>query len=124
MREGRATIDYEGHLAAARAQLDEAAWTAAWAEGAAMDPEQVVEYALRREATRAPAAPEPRPAGLTAREAEVLRLVATGRTNAEVAKKLFLSPRTVDWHLGSIYRKLGLHSRTEATRFAFEHNLL
>ena len=48
----------------------------------------------------------------------MLRLVAGGLTNAEVAEKLFLSPRTVGWHLGSIYRKLGSHSRTEATRFA------
>jgi DNA-binding NarL/FixJ family response regulator len=54
----------------------------------------------------------------------VLRLVATGLTNAEVAEKLFLSSRTVDWHLGSIYRKLGLRSRAEATRFAAEHGLL
>ncbi|CAN5881191.1 hypothetical protein BH18ACT11_BH18ACT11_10810 [soil metagenome] len=63
-------------------------------------------------------------ATLTARETEVLRLVASGLTNAEVAEKLFLSSRTVDWHLSSIYRKLGSHSRTEATRFATEHDLL
>jgi DNA-binding NarL/FixJ family response regulator len=54
----------------------------------------------------------------------VLRLVATGLSNAEVAKELFLSSRKVDWHLSSIYRKLGLHSRTEAVRFASEHSLL
>jgi DNA-binding CsgD family transcriptional regulator len=71
-----------------------------------------------------PVAPEQYPAGLSAREAEVLRLVATGLTNAEVAEELFLSSRTVDWHLGSIYRKIGSHSRTEATRFALEHDLL
>jgi DNA-binding CsgD family transcriptional regulator len=45
-------------------------------------------------------------------------------TNAEVAKELFISPRTVSWHLGSTYRKLGFSSRTEATRFAVEHGLL
>jgi DNA-binding NarL/FixJ family response regulator len=54
----------------------------------------------------------------------VLRLVATGLSNAEVAKELYISSRTVDWHLNSIYRKLGLHSRTEAARFAVEHDLL
>jgi DNA-binding NarL/FixJ family response regulator len=54
----------------------------------------------------------------------VLRLVATGLSNAEVAKELFLSSRTVDWHLSSIYRKLGIHSRAEATRFASDHGLL
>ena len=47
-----------------------------------------------------------------------------GLTNAEVAGELFISPRTVNWHLGSVYRKLGFHSRTEATRFAVEHDLL
>jgi DNA-binding NarL/FixJ family response regulator len=111
-------------VAAARSQLDEAAWTAAWIEGKAMGPNQVVEYALEQERAPEPAAPEPYLAGLSARESEVLRLVATGLTNAEVAERLFLSSRTVDWHTGSIYRKLGLHSRAEATRFASEHGLL
>jgi non-specific serine/threonine protein kinase len=120
----RSVIDYEGRLAAARSQLEEEAWSAAWAEGRAMSPEQAIEYALEQEQTTVPAEPEIYPAGLSAREAEVLRLVASGLTNAEVAGRLFLSPRTVEWYLGSIYRKLGLHSRTEATRFALEHGLL
>jgi DNA-binding NarL/FixJ family response regulator len=89
-----------------------------------MSLEQAVEYTLEQEPAPEPAAPEPYLAGLSAREADVLRLVATGLTNAEVAEKLFLSSRTVDWHLSSIYRKLGLHSRTEASRFASEHGLL
>ena len=109
---------------AARSKTDEAAWEAAWAEGRVMSLEQAVEYALEKEPAPDPAAPEPYLAGLSAREAEVLRLVATGLTNAEVAEKLFLSSRTVDWHLSSIYRKLGLHSRVEATRFAAQHGLL
>jgi non-specific serine/threonine protein kinase len=124
-RAGHSLIDYEGRLDAARTQLEEAAWTAAWAEGRAMATEQAVEYALEQEeAAPEPAAPEAYPAGLSAREAEVLGLVATGLTNAEVAERLFLSSRTVDWHLGTIYRKLGSHSRTEAARFAAEHDLL
>ena len=88
-----------------------------------MSPAQAVEYALEQEPTPRPAVPLSYPAGLSAREAEVLRLVAEGLTNAEVAGRLFISPRTVNWHLGSVYRKLGFHSRTEATRFAIEHRL-
>jgi ATP/maltotriose-dependent transcriptional regulator MalT len=110
-------------VAAARAQLDEEAFEAAWAEGRTMPPEQAIEYALDSPATPK-ATPETYPAALSTREVEVLRLVATGMTNAEVAERLFISSRTVSWHLGSIYRKLGFHSRTEATRFAVEHHLL
>jgi predicted ATPase/DNA-binding CsgD family transcriptional regulator len=115
---------YERTQAAARSRLDDAAWTAAWAEGRAMSPEEAVEHALEQEEAPEFTAPEPYPSGLSAREAEVLRLVAGGLTNAEVAEKLFLSSRTVGWHLSSIYRKLGSHSRTEAARFAAEHDLL
>lgn len=89
-----------------------------------MKPEQAIEYALDRSPPPETAAPETYPAGLSAREVDVLRLVATGLTNAEVAGRLFISSRTVSWHLGSIYRKLGFSSRTEATRFAVEHGLL
>jgi DNA-binding CsgD family transcriptional regulator len=64
------------------------------------------------------------PAGLTTRELEVLRLVASGLTDAQVAEKLVLSPRTVSTHLTSIYSKLGVNSRTAATRFAVEHGLI
>jgi non-specific serine/threonine protein kinase len=120
----RDLIDYEGRLAVARSRLGEAAWSAAWEEGRVMSSEEAIEYALEQETD--PERPDPvaYPAGLNAREAEVLRLVATGLTNAQVAGKLFLSPRTVEWYLGSIYRKLGIHSRAEAARFAAEHRLL
>jgi DNA-binding CsgD family transcriptional regulator len=63
------------------------------------------------------------PAGLTEREVDVLRLVAQGLTNAQVAERLFVSPRTVDFHLRSIYGKIGVTSRAGATRFALEHGL-
>jgi non-specific serine/threonine protein kinase len=115
---------HRSQVAAARSQVDEAAWTAAWIEGRAMSLEQAVSYALEQEPASDPAAPEPHLAGLSAREVDVLRLVATGLTNAEVADRLFLSSRTVDWHMGSIYRKLEIHSRAEATRFAAEHGFL
>ncbi len=64
------------------------------------------------------------PAGLTVREIEVLRLVAAGLTDAEVADRLSISPRTVGQHLRSVYGKLDVRSRTEATRFALEHRMV
>ena len=63
------------------------------------------------------------PAGLTAREVEVLRLVAQGLTDAEVADHLFIARRTVNTHLTAIYTKLNVNSRAAATRFAVEHGL-
>jgi DNA-binding NarL/FixJ family response regulator len=64
------------------------------------------------------------PAGLTAREVDVLRLVARGLSDAEAASSLFVSVRTVNAHLRSIYRKVGVHSRAAAGRFAEENGLL
>ena len=64
------------------------------------------------------------PAGLTEREAEVLRLVASGLTNNEIATELFLSPKTVSRHLSNIFTKIGVSSRASATAFAAEHHLL
>ena len=62
-------------------------------------------------------------AGLTTRELEVLRLVASGRSNRQIAAELFLSERTVARHVSNILGKLGLGSRSAATAFAFEHGL-
>ncbi len=64
------------------------------------------------------------PAGLTVREVEVLRLVANGLTNAQIAQQLVISRRTVNAHMRSIYNKLEISSRTAATRFAIDHHLL
>jgi ATP/maltotriose-dependent transcriptional regulator MalT len=64
------------------------------------------------------------PAGLTEREVEVLRLVAAGKTNNEVAAELYLSVKTVSRHLSNIFTKVGVTSRAAATAFAFEHNLV
>ncbi len=63
------------------------------------------------------------PAGLTPREGEVLQLLATGRSNAEIAEHLTLSIRTVQAHLTTIYSKLGVSSRGAAIRFAIDHQL-
>ena len=61
--------------------------------------------------------------GLTEREIEVLRAVAQGLTDTQVAERLVISPRTVHSHLNSIYSKLGISSRSAATRYAIEHDL-
>ncbi|HET8844741.1 MAG TPA: LuxR C-terminal-related transcriptional regulator [Ktedonobacteraceae bacterium] len=60
---------------------------------------------------------------LTPRERDVLRLVAQGLTDAQVAELLFVSPRTVNFHLTSIYRKLEVSSRSAATRYTFDYHL-
>jgi predicted ATPase/DNA-binding CsgD family transcriptional regulator/DNA-binding XRE family transcriptional regulator len=63
------------------------------------------------------------PDGLTARQAEVLRLLAAGLSNKEIAGQLYLSPATVERHLATIYRKLGVTGRVEATRYAMARGL-
>ena len=124
----------ERALAAARAQLGEKAFAKALAEGRAMTLEQVLAAQGAAEMPLpAPAGPASTPlaktfltypAGLTAREVEVLRLVAHGFTDAQVAERLVISPRTVNFHLTSIYSKLGVSSRAAATRYALEQRLV
>jgi DNA-binding NarL/FixJ family response regulator len=66
----------------------------------------------------------PAAGGLTARELEVLRLVAAGETNRAIAADLVLSERTVDRHLSNIFTKLGVSSRAAATAYAYRHQLI
>jgi DNA-binding CsgD family transcriptional regulator len=61
---------------------------------------------------------------LTRRESEILDLVAEGRTNAEIAERLWVSPLTVRKHLENVYAKLGVHTRTAAAAFVRERRLL
>jgi DNA-binding NarL/FixJ family response regulator len=63
------------------------------------------------------------PDGLTPREVQVLRLIAAGRSNREIAEDLTLSERTVARHVTNIYTKVGVHSKAEATAYAFRHDL-
>jgi len=70
-----------------------------------------------------PPHPAPAHAHLTARELEVLRLVSTGLTNAQVAQHLSVTPRTVNAHLTAIYSKLGVSTRSGAIRYALDHQL-
>jgi len=66
----------------------------------------------------------PRPGGLTEREVEVLRLVAQGRSNSDIARALVLSQKTVERHLSNIFVKLDVSSRTAAAAYAHEHGLM
>jgi two-component system nitrate/nitrite response regulator NarL len=61
--------------------------------------------------------------GLTGREREILERVATGRSNKQIAGEFWLSEQTIKYHLTNVYRKLGVSSRTEAARFAYDHGL-
>jgi predicted ATPase/DNA-binding CsgD family transcriptional regulator len=116
---------HEPFIAAARKALGEETFANAWAEGRELTPEQALEAWRERAAAGFESARTPAQlAGLTAGETEVLRLVASGITNAQVAEKLFISRRTVDAHLRSVYRKLGVDSRTAAARHATDHGLV
>jgi predicted ATPase/DNA-binding CsgD family transcriptional regulator len=118
--------DYERVVSAARAHLGERAFAAAWAQGRSMTPEQALAARGQKPAptsSKIVTSQPTYPAGLTAREVEVLRLLAGGLTDIQIATKLILSPRTIHAHISSIYSKLGITSRSAATRYAIEHNL-
>ena len=111
----------------------ERAFAAAWTEGRSMSPEQAL--AARGPMTVSmpipaslPSPPPTKissyPASLTAREVEVLRLLAQGMTNEQIAKQLVISPRTVNTHLTSIFGKIGVSTRSAATRYAIDHHLI
>jgi DNA-binding NarL/FixJ family response regulator len=70
------------------------------------------------------AAPATRPGGLSTKELAVLAELSHGHTNKQIAVNLWLSEQTVKFHLRKIYRKLGIKSRTEALRYAHEHDLV
>jgi predicted ATPase/DNA-binding CsgD family transcriptional regulator len=115
----RSNPGYGSALAAASSRPDGAAWETGWSEGRQMTQEEAIGYALLEEEVEP--APQPKvSAGLSERELEVLRLVAEGLTDPQVASRLYISPRTVGFHLRSVYRKLGVSSRaaaaSEATR--------
>jgi predicted ATPase/DNA-binding CsgD family transcriptional regulator len=127
MYEGQ-RLAYERDVARGKAQLDAATWEAAWAEGRAMSLDDAYALALE-ELPSSPETETPSPSprrttyNLTERELEVLRLLVAGLTYGEIAAQLILSFHTVHAHVRSIYAKLGVTSRSQATRFAKEHNL-
>jgi predicted ATPase/DNA-binding CsgD family transcriptional regulator len=123
--QAQARVLYEGAVQSLRSRLGQDAFEVAWAEGRQMTAEESIAYALER-----PDPPDQQPfsptypADLSAREVDVLRLVAEGMTNADIARELYISPRTVNAHIGSVYNKIGTNTRAEAARFALEHGLL
>ena len=119
--------EYEHAIAAARTQVGEKLFTAAWAQGRAMTLEQVLAtltIVSTAQSSSPPAKKLPTsPHGLTTREMEMLRLLARGLSNTQIAEELVVSQLTVKAHLRSIYSKLGVTSRSAATRYALEHHL-
>jgi DNA-binding NarL/FixJ family response regulator len=101
--------------------LGEAAFELAWREGLALAAREAAEYV---EPVQVATGKSRYPDGLTGREVEVLKLIAQGLSDIEVASRLHLSRHTVNAHLHSIYGKLNVNSRTAATRYAVEHGLV
>jgi non-specific serine/threonine protein kinase len=120
-------IAYRRYLALAQDQVDKEGFDAAWAEGCSMPVEQAIAEAeqesLVPSTVQTHALPRD-PNVLTPRETEVLRLVAAGLSDAQVAAQLVISRRTVSTHLTAIYGKLGVSSRSAATRYALDHDLI
>ncbi|MEO5953566.1 MAG: response regulator transcription factor, partial [Chloroflexia bacterium] len=130
---------YERTVQEARAILGQAVFALSWKSGRAMTFEQTAMLALKEEQevighgsgisdsmATDPYSPIPDPfslSGLTEREIEVLHLLATGLTNREIAEQLVLSHRTVQSHLYNIFNKLGVTTRSAATRLAVDNGL-
>lgn len=116
------------NTAGAAATLDEvrAICTSLGAQHMLMQAEEMAAGLVRSgdPAPEVSASSAPLPLGLTAREVEVLRLVAAGLSNAAIAERLFLSPGTVKIHVGNIFAKLDVRNRAAATRYAVDHGLI
>jgi len=118
----------DASIAANRARLSPVAFEAAWRKGQAMTTDEAVAFALAatpqdNSLDAHAAADGVAPTGLTRRETEVLRLVAAGNSNQEIAAALVLSTRTVERHIANLYSKLGARNRADATAYALRHAL-
>jgi non-specific serine/threonine protein kinase len=119
---------YRSALDELRTALGAATFADAWTTGRALPLDQAIAEAL---AMTGEPAPPPDPAGkvatagsLTTRERDVLRLVAEGRTDREIAATLFISERTVEWHLSNTFHKLGASTRAAAASAAIRLGVL
>ena len=117
-------------VAAVHAALGEDAFAAGWATGAALPLPAAVAEARTIVALapsplpESPAASQAERLGLTPRESEVLRLLAEGLSDREIAAALFLSPRTVGWHVTHLLAKLDVESRAAAAAAAIRRGLV
>lgn len=128
-----AHVDYAPAEAMARTLLGEKRFKAYWSQGYEMTTQQVIaaELHLSSQGTSTPSPADPKaalpvtyPAGLTTREVDVLRLIAQGLMDAQIAEQLVISIRTVNKHATTIYSKIGVSTRSAATRYAIEHKLV
>jgi len=115
----QATI--QRHLAQVRSVLGSEECDEVWAAQLTVPIEQVIDAVLP-DVGSSPSQPEISH-GLSPRELEVLRLIAAGKSNRQIAEALYLSPRTVERHIANLYLKLDAHSRADAVAFARRHRL-
>jgi predicted ATPase/DNA-binding CsgD family transcriptional regulator len=116
--------EQEQALSLARRSLTTTAFAEAWAAGQALSPEQAAAEALALTEETAVVSRPHAPFNLTKRELEVLGLLCQHLTDAEIAARLFLSPRTASNHVASVLGKLGVENRREAIAFATRHGLV
>jgi ATP/maltotriose-dependent transcriptional regulator MalT len=117
-RSRQIAVDNAG--AVARQRLGPAAFEAAWSKGQAMTVDEAVALALGRSAPARVERPE-RPGGLTGREVQIVRDIAGGLTNRQIAENLGISLRTVDAHVQNIRNKLGMEKRAQIAAWASGH---
>ncbi len=129
----RIHLDYDQIVVRVRAQLDEQSFEAAWNEGQTMTLEQLLgaqeDISLSQQPAMGPSHPRPTQLSassveLTHREKDVLHLLIQELTDTQIAERLTLTRRTVNWYLTAIYRKLGVSSRSAAAQYAREHDML
>lgn len=120
--------DYIRRVTAVRVRLGEETFSTTWIEGRTMTPEQALSLDRQARASlpngTTHSHPLPTSAGLTARELEVLHLVARGMTNMQIAQRLVLSEKTVATHLTHIFHKTMSENRAGAVAFAIRHGLV
>jgi predicted ATPase/class 3 adenylate cyclase/DNA-binding CsgD family transcriptional regulator len=112
--------DYDEAVAVLRDAMGEQSFDSAWAEGAGLSLDEAIAYARRGRGERK--RPSSGWASLTPTERDVVRLVADGLANNEIAARLFISRRTVQTHLTHVYAKLGITSRVQLAQEAASHD--